>query len=204
VRVLPVEAQMAPIFGICVGDFDGDGKEDLFLAQNFFDAQPETPRYDAGRGLLLRGEGEGHFVPMPGQASGIKIYGEQRGAGVCDFDGDGRLDLVVAQNSAPARLFRNTGGKAGLRVKLNGGGANRDAFGAVMRLKSGGRWGPAREVHAGAGYWSQDSTVQVLATPAPSEAIQVCWPGGKFTTNTIPAGAKEIFLGVDGKLSVSP
>ncbi|MDW8310686.1 MAG: VCBS repeat-containing protein, partial [Verrucomicrobiales bacterium] len=53
IRSLPAEAQWAPAFGLCVGDADGDGHDDLFLAQNFFAVQPETPRYDAGRGLWL-------------------------------------------------------------------------------------------------------------------------------------------------------
>ena len=53
---LPVEAQISPAFAVCVGDFDGDGNEDLFLSQNFFSQQPDIPRYDAGRGLLLRGQ----------------------------------------------------------------------------------------------------------------------------------------------------
>src|SRR6185369_16834163 len=41
---LPIEAQLAPAFGVCVADFDGDGHEDIFLSQNFFASQPETPR----------------------------------------------------------------------------------------------------------------------------------------------------------------
>src|SRR5205085_5697807 len=34
-RALPREAQLAPVNAICVADFDGDGIQDLFLAQNF-------------------------------------------------------------------------------------------------------------------------------------------------------------------------
>ena len=62
VRVLPMEAQLSPVFGVCVGDYDGDGNEDVFLSQNFFGTDLETGRYDAGRGLWLRGDGRGsHF-----------------------------------------------------------------------------------------------------------------------------------------------
>ena len=50
---LPLEAQFAPAFYAGVADFDGDGHEDLFLGQNFFATEIGTPRYDAGRGLLL-------------------------------------------------------------------------------------------------------------------------------------------------------
>jgi hypothetical protein len=197
---LPVEAQLSPAFGICIGDFDGDGNGDIFLAQNFFATAAETPRYDAGRGLCLKGDGHGAFHALSAQQSGIEVYGEQRGAAVCDFDEDGRLDLVVTENGAATRLFRNAGAKPGLRVRLEGTGSNRQAIGAVMRLKLGDRWGPAREVHGGSGYWSQDSAVQVLATPVAPTEIQVRWPGGKVTTNAIAAGTREITVGADGNI----
>src|SRR5262249_474661 len=147
----------------CVGDFYGDGNEDIFLAQNFFSVQPETPRYDAGRGLLLKADGSGGFQVVPGQESGIKVYGQQRGAAAGDFHADGRLDLVLTQNGAETKVYRNTQARPGLRVRLRGPAQNQDAFGAVIRLKFGERWGPAREVHGGGGYWSQDSLVQVIA-----------------------------------------
>ena len=202
VSLLPIEAQMSPVFGLCVGDLDGNGTEDLFLAQNFFDAQPQTPRYDAGRGLLLEGNGSGGFVALSGQESGLEIYGEQRGAAVGDFDGDGRLDLAVTQNSAETKLYRNVRARPGLRVRLEGPGQNRDGFGAVLRLKYGGRWGPAREVHGGSGYWSQDSAVQVMSLPEPATEIEVRWPGGAITTNPLPAGVREVLVTSAGKMQV--
>ena len=52
---LPREAQMAPVFGINVADFDGDGVEDLFLGQNFSAVREFDSPLDAGRGLLLKG-----------------------------------------------------------------------------------------------------------------------------------------------------
>lgn len=108
---LPVEAQMAPAFGVCTADFDGDGAEDIFLAQNFFAVHPETPRLDAGLGLVLRGDGKGHFKALSANESGVRVYGEQRGCAAGDFDKDGRMDLVVTQNGAATKLFRNKGKK---------------------------------------------------------------------------------------------
>src|SRR4029079_15075308 len=127
-----------------------------------FGVPADTSRYDAGRGLLLQGKGDGTFAAISGDESGIKIYGEQRGAAVCDFDADGRADLVVTQNSAESRLLRNTKGKPGLRIRLLGPAENPLAIGPIIRFKNGERLGPAREIHAGSGYWSQDSAVQVL------------------------------------------
>src|SRR5437016_9902649 len=154
-RALPAEAQWAPAFAVCVGDLDGDGKEDVFLSQNFFAMNLETSRCDAGRGLWLRGDGKGNLSAMSGQETGVKVYGEQRGAALCDYDGDGRVDLVVTQNGAETKLYRNTGGKPGLRVRLKGPVGNPTGVGAVARLRFADRYGPAREVHAGSGYWSQ-------------------------------------------------
>ncbi len=190
-RPLPAEAQWAPAFGVVVADFDGDGAEDVFLSQNFFAVPPDHWRYDAGRGLLLRGDGRGGLVPLPGATSGVTVYGEQRGAATADFDGDGRADLVVTQNGNQTRLFRNTGARPGLRVRLRGPPGNAWGIGAAVRLRFGERLGPLREVRAGSGYWSQDSATLVLAAPEPPTAVWVRWPGGRETTVAVPAGARE-------------
>src|SRR5437762_6365234 len=133
-RPLPAEAQLAPAFYAGVADFDGDGHEDLFLSQNFFPTEIATPRYDAGRGLLLRGRGDGTLEPVPGQVSGILVYGDQRGAAFADYDGDGRTDLVVSQNGVATRLYHNDHARPGLRVRLVGGPLNQHAIGAVLRV----------------------------------------------------------------------
>jgi hypothetical protein len=211
---LPYEAQIAPAFAVNVGDFDGDGNEDVFLSQNFFEMAPlavvnmlrlpqSGGRLDAGRGLWLRGTGGGKLEAVPGQESGILVYGEQRGAALCDFDGDGRVDLAVSQNGAETKLYQNVLGKPGLRVRLNGPPGNPDGVGATLRLVFGGRMGAAREIHGGSGYWSQDSAVPVLGCPEPPTQIWIRWPGGKTTTSPIPAGAKEITVDTDGKVTVN-
>jgi len=201
-KPLPPEAQFAPAFAVCVGDYDGDGSEDIFLSQNFFDVDAETSRYDAGLGLWLRGDGRGNFQAVPGRESGVKIFGEQRGAALCDYDRDGRVDLVVTQNGAETKLYHNMGGQAGLRVRLRGPAGNPQAVGAQMRLSFGTRQGPMREVHAGSGYWSQDSTVLVFGTPESPTEIRVRWPGGQVTTSAITEKAAEISIDSNGKLEV--
>ena len=203
-RPLPQEAQFAPAFAVCVGDADGDGHEDVFLSQNFFAVNADGTRLDAGRGLWLRGSGDGKLVPMPGQDSGVKVYGEQRGAALCDYDGDGRIDLVLSENGNETKLFHNEQAKPGLRVRLKGRPGNPNGIGAQLRLIFAHGQGPIRELHAGSGYWSQDSFVQVLATPEPPTQVWVRWPGGKTATHPIPAGAREVEMNWDGSLRVVP
>jgi enediyne biosynthesis protein E4 len=196
-RRLPVEAQWSPVFGVSVADFDGDGSEDLFLAQNFFDMKPEEPRLDTGLGLWLRGDGKGKFAAMSAQESGMRIHGQQRGSAVGDFDEDGRPDLVVMQAGANTKLFRNERARPGLRVRLKGPPGNPSGIGATVGLKFGPRPGPVREIHGGSGYWSQDSAVVVLATPENPDSIVVRWPGGKVTTSVVPAGAREVSVSLE-------
>ena len=193
--VLPLEAQLAPAFAATVADYDSDGRDDVFLSQNFFGLPMDTPRLDAGRGLWLRGNGEGGFTASPGAETGVKVYGEQRAAAVSDLDGDGRVDLAVTQNGTMTKLYRNTTATPGFRVRLTGPAGNTGGVGAVARVRyDDGSMGPARLVTAGSGYWSQSSRTLVLGRDASKQAtgIVVRWPGGEVTEVAIPDGASEV------------
>jgi hypothetical protein len=189
---LPAEAQLAPAFAADVADFDGDGHEDLFLSQNFFPTETGTRRYDAGRGLLLLGNGRGTLTPVPGQVSGIRVYGDQRGAAFADYDGDGRTDLVVSQNGAETKLYHNDYAKPGLRVRLIGPSHNPRAIGALIRLEYGDSLGPAREVHGSSGYWSLDGAVQVMGLGGRATKVWVRWPDGAATETPLAPGQREV------------
>jgi hypothetical protein len=193
-HALPLESQFAPAFAPVVADFDGDGNEDVFLSQNFSPTTVGNPRYDAGRGLLLLGDGKGGFVASSGTASGIKVYGDQRGAAAADYDRDGRVDLVVSQNGAETKLFHNQGAKRGLRVRLQGQASNPDGVGAQIRIHYGNQLGPVREVTAGSGYWSQNGAVQVMGLRAVPTEVTVRWPEGLQSRVVVPPGSLEVVV----------
>jgi len=187
---MPSEAQQAVGFGVSVGDADGDGQEDVFVAQNFFGVGAQESRSDGGRGLWLKGDGKGGFEAVDGSVSGVKVYGEGRGSALGDYDRDGRVDLVVGQAGGETKVYRNEGGRAGLRVVLEG---RTGAYGAKVRLEyEGGKKGPARETHGGSGYWSQDGGVVVMGMEGVPKAVEVTWPGGKVTRSEVTAGVKEV------------
>ena len=195
-RPLPAIAQAAPASGVVVADFDGDGHEDLFLAQNFFPTELETPRFDAGVGLLLRGDGKGGFQPLDVRASGIAMSGDQRGAAACDYDADGRLDLAVGQNGGRTMLWHNRGAKPGIRVRVDGGPDNPLGVGAQLRAIRGSVRGPVREIHAGGGYWSMDGATTVMAKLTGVDSIWVRWPNRGGTSTVVPVSPSQTELTV--------
>ena len=158
---LPIEAQFSPVFGIGVGDFDGDGNEDLFFAQNSFDL-PEG-RLDAGCGLWLCGNGDGTFRAIGPAQSGIILNSEGRGVALVISTMTADSDLADGENNGPTRLFRNQLSKPGMTVHLQGPDENLQAIGATVRLVyKTGNVGPVHALQLGSGYCSQDSTDIIL------------------------------------------
>jgi enediyne biosynthesis protein E4 len=185
-RPLQIEAQFSAAFHTGVADFDNDGNEDIFISQNYFAVPQDDPRMDAGRGLILLGDGEGNFRPLSGSESGIKIYGEQRGAAFGDFNNNGKTDLAVSQNGSRLKLFENRVEKTGIRVKLEGPASNRDGVGSSVRLVyENGVNGPRRDIQSGSGYWSQNSVTQIMGTSTSLgivNEIEVAWFDGTIQT----------------------
>jgi len=101
---LPREAQLAPVYGMLAGDFDGDGKPDLLLAGNFDGVKPEIGRMAASYGLFLRGDARGGYTPVPARESGFVVPGQTRDI-VRVRTRAGSLILVARNNDRPL-LFR--------------------------------------------------------------------------------------------------
>jgi hypothetical protein len=101
---LPALAQVAPVFGIVPGDFDGDGHTDLALAGNDYGNELLSGRLDASSGLVLRGTGAGTFVPLFPAESGFFVPGDAK-ALVQLRTGAGQPLLLASENQGPVRVF---------------------------------------------------------------------------------------------------
>ncbi len=192
-KPLPVEAQFAPVYAVNAADFDGDGHEDLFLGQNDFSPATRITRNDGGRGLWLRGRGDGVFDAQDALPSGLNLPGRQRGAALADYNQDGRIDLVVAQKDAPTKIYRNQTERRCLRVQLIGPETNPDAVGACLRaVYNDGTMGPVRQIVSSAGFGSQNAAVQLLGLRRPATGLWIRWPNGEEQTAPLQPGLWEV------------
>lgn len=74
-KKLPLQANFFPVFAISTGDFNHDGKADILLAGNTDHARIKVGKMDAGYGVLLKGDGKGHFEYVPQLKSGLSVRG---------------------------------------------------------------------------------------------------------------------------------
>jgi hypothetical protein len=75
---LPLQVQYSPVFTITGLDYNHDGNQDLLLCGNINRARLRLGKYDANYGMLLKGDGKGHFEYVPQLQSGFKLWGDVR------------------------------------------------------------------------------------------------------------------------------
>lgn len=102
---LPLLAQVAPVFDLLPGDWNGDGHLDLLLCGNSEAAEVQTGYYDAMRGLLLCGDGQGHFTAQLPSESGFYVPGNGRRLRTL-VGPQGRYTVLAAQQNGPLLAFR--------------------------------------------------------------------------------------------------
>lgn len=105
-HLLPPEAQLAPINGFVVNDFNTDGRADILLAGNMNKTEVETPSYDAGRGLVLWGQGDGQFTTsLDMTETGLFLIGDVKQLAPIRVSRQGVAGFVVAANDGPLSLW---------------------------------------------------------------------------------------------------
>jgi len=149
-----------------------------FFFSNEFVADNSWNGYEYNCFFANVGDGQFMDVARPTGADGVK---DSRGMGVADFNGDGRLDMIINNNNETPFLYLNNLSKSGnaLVLKLIGTHSNRDAIGACVRLTAGGKT-MRRQVEAGSGYASEAMLPLHfgLGSADRIESIEITWPSG--------------------------
>ncbi|MEO6529218.1 MAG: VCBS repeat-containing protein [Gemmatimonadaceae bacterium] len=148
-RPLPVEAQVAPIYGMLVKDHDGDGKLDVMLVGNSYSPDTQTGWDDASIGGILLGDGAGRFRYQSGSVSGFFVDGDAKAIADVALD-ETRSLVLVTQNKDSLRVFSSLRAGDERNAKM----APLDAY-VLFTLASGAT--QRRELYYGSTYLSQSS-----------------------------------------------
>src|SRR6266853_6872602 len=114
--------------------------------------------------------------------SGFETPYVGRGVAFADFDNDGFVDVVVANNGDAPLLLHNSGGNGShfLNFRLAGTKSNRDAMGARIHVVAG-TMSQIREIAGGGSYLSQSDLRANfgLAKATRAETVEIAWPSGQ-------------------------
>lgn len=172
-------------------DVNNDTRPDLFIAKGNVDQMPGMATRDPNN--LLMQQRDGTFVEVA-ETAGIATTKRSRGAALADFDGDGRLDLLVLNRRAPLEIYRNTTPGTGnwLRITLRQAGGNRDAIGAVITLRTSDATHSIQQVIGGGHAGGQLLPRHFGLGAADMALAQVRWPDGSLSEHRLRAGQTHL------------
>ena len=172
-------------FGGGFFDYDNDGWLDIFIANGHVYPEVEKANSEVRYkqiNTLFHNQHNGKFVEITKQAGpGFRTPYVGRGVAFADFDNDGFVDVLVANNGDPPLLLHNSGGSGNhfLSFRLIGTKSNRDAMGTRIRVVGNGI-AQIREIAGGGSYLSQsDLRGHVgMGKATRAETVEVKWPSG--------------------------
>ena len=159
-------------------DFNNDGWKDLFTANSHVDRSVEAFESHPYK------EPNSLFVNLAGKfADGTpEVFKSapraHRGAAFGDFNGDGRMDVVVSALGDPAEIWQNTTPHAGnwIAFRLTGIKSNRDGIGA--RIRVGKQWNQMTSAVS----YASSSLIPVhfgIGDAKSIEDVEIRWPSGR-------------------------
>jgi len=169
-------------WGLKFFDYDNDGNVDLFLANGHPDDMVEivysSVKYKEPL-LLFHNDGQ-KLVNVTDQGGPIfKKDFPARGLAVGDYNNDGRIDVLIANNGGPPILLRNNTGKGNhwLGLSLEGVKCNRDAIGALISWSAGGVKRSKLKTGGGS-YLSSHDPREVLGVGKATKLdwVEIKWP----------------------------
>ena len=176
-------------FGGGFFDYDNAGWLDIFIANGH--VYPEVEQATPGThyrqiNSLFHNEGNGKFVEVgKSSGTGFETPHVARGVAFADFDNDGFVDVVVANNGDSPLVLHNSGanGNHFLNFKLSGKKSNRDAMGARVRIVNG-AMSQIREIEGGGSYLSQSDLRANfgIGSAKRAETVEITWPNGQRQT----------------------
>jgi enediyne biosynthesis protein E4 len=170
-------------YGAGLYDFDNDGWKDWFVSRGHVEMWPKPGTPVAQPNTVFRNLGaSGKWQALTAKAGFTAAPPKRhRGCAFADFDGDGRVDIVVTALLEPAEIWMNRTENAGhwLDVALEGTKSNRDGIGAVVKIVARGQpqW---NHMTSSVGYASSShGPVHFgLGDEQTADLVEIRWPSG--------------------------
>jgi enediyne biosynthesis protein E4 len=174
-------------FGPALYDFDNDGWKDLFVSRGHVSAT-HPPGADVKQpNTVFRNLGSsGKWQALTEEAGFAQsTAARHRGCALGDFDGNGRIDVVVTSMDANAELWMNHSPKAGhwLDIALHGTKSNRDGIGARIQVVT--KTGVQYNHQTSSVCYASSSLGPVhfgLGADSKAQKVQITWPSGIVQT----------------------
>ena len=104
IKLLPVETQFSSVNDMLIDDLNNDGHLDVLLIGNLFVSEIETPRNDAGTGVVLLGDGKNGFRALSNLESGF--FANKDAKKIKMLTSTHKKMIIVANNDDNVQLFR--------------------------------------------------------------------------------------------------
>ena len=180
-------------WGLKYFDYDNDGAVDLFLANghpdDMIDKYSSQVKYREPLLLFHQGE-DGKLHNVSDQAGpAFHQYFAARGLATGDFDNDGAVDVLIANNGGAPILLKNHAAKGNnwLGLRLEGVTCNRDAVGARIFWTAAGKK-RTRFKNNGGSYLSSHDSREVLGIGKAEkiDEVEIHWPAPSKRVDKIP------------------
>jgi hypothetical protein len=173
-------------YSVNIADFDNDGWKDIFVSRGDVGSPNMADRTHVDQFNTVFRNLNGGWTALTEDAGFSALPPRRhRGAAVADFNGDGKLDLVVTALAAPAEIWINDSpaGHHWLELSLQGTKSNRDGIGTRIKLTVGGKV-QFNHMTTASGYASS-SAVPVhfgLGDARVADELELRWPSGTVQT----------------------
>jgi hypothetical protein len=104
---LPIEAQIAPVYGILISDFNNDNLMDIALIGNDFGMEVQQGPADAFVGMVLRNKGNGDFEAVSLEESHFFVPGDAKSLVRLSITNEKSI-LVASQNNDFLKVYETT------------------------------------------------------------------------------------------------